>query len=430
MERRHQNSMGILNRRQFIKRAASSTFATFAAPFIVPASVFGANAPSNRITIGSIGVGGMGTNNLRGFMSQPGAQVVAVCDVDTEHRERARKIAGLDKSAAYNDFRELLARDDIDAVVVCTPDHWHVPISIAAAKSGKDIYCEKPLTRYIAEGRRLVETVRRYNRILQTGSQQRSDDRFRFACELVLNGRIGELRTMWVEIPGNNRKNPLNWKVEPVPEGFDYEMWLGPAPWAPYTKQRCHYTFRFILDYSGGQITNWGAHYLDIAQWGNGTDLTGPVEIEGNGEFPRDGLFNTALRYHIEYKYANGVKLILNTGKAGIRFEGTEGWVYVDRSRIDADPKYILKSKIRPDEKHLYVSRDHKANFLESIKLRKKPIADVEIGHRSATLCHLGNIALFTGRKLYWDPDQERFINDDVANSYLEPSRRPPWHKD
>jgi predicted dehydrogenase len=418
-----------IDRRKFLKRSgvilASSLFA---APSIVPASVFGANSPANRITIGSIGTGGMGTNNLRGFLNQPAAQVVAVCDVDRSHRESARELAGLPEKDAYNDFRELLSRDDIDAVVVATPDHWHVPISIEAAKANKDIYCEKPLTLTIEEGRRLVQTVRKYDRVLQTGSQQRSGNRFRFACELVRNGCIGELKTMHVEIPGNNRENPLNWKIEPVPQGFDYEMWLGPAKWEPYTEMRCHYTFRFILDYSGGQMTNWGAHYLDIAQWGVGADDSGPVEIEGQGEFPTDGLFNTALKSYVEYTYGNGVKLILKTGGAGIRFEGTEGSVYVDREKIESDPKSLVKIKLDPNGISLYRSNDHQGNFLECIKLRKDPIANVEVGHRSATLCHLGNIAQLTGRKLFWDPRAEKFLNDPVANDYLKANVRSPYN--
>ena len=197
--------------------------------------------------------------------------------------EAARQTAGLSKESSYNDFRELIARDDVDAVVVSTPDHWHVPISIAAVKAGKDVYCEKPITLTIGGGRALCDAVRRYGRVLQTGSQQRSSNEFHTACELVRNGRIGKLRTIKVEIPGNNRTCPATWEAQLVPKGFDYDMWLGPAPWQPYTEQRCHYQFRFILDYSGGQMTNWGAHYLDIAQWGNGADDTGPVEIEGKG---------------------------------------------------------------------------------------------------------------------------------------------------
>lgn len=403
-----------------------------AGPTIIPSSVLGAAAPSNRITIGCIGLGGQGDWNMQGFISNPQAEVVAVCDVDANHLERAQRTAGLDSKSAYKDYRELLAREDIDAVVVSTPDHWHVPISIAAAKAGKDIYCEKPLTLTIAEGRALCNTVERYGRVFQTGSQQRSDSRFRFACELVRNARIGKLQTIHVQIPKNSRNNPLDWQAEPVPSHLNYNMWLGPAPWAPYTKMRCHYSFRFVLDYSGGQITNWGGHYLDIAQWANGKDRTGPVEILGLGEFPKTGLFTTATKVYVEYTYNDGVKLICITkpediGDGNIKFEGSKGWVYVDRSGIDAYPKSILTSNIAPHEIHLYHSTDHKQNFLNCVKFRKSCAADVEIGHRSASLCHLGNIAMLLGRKLKWDPDKERFIDDAAANRMLARSMRAPW---
>ncbi|MBW8041485.1 MAG: Gfo/Idh/MocA family oxidoreductase [Planctomycetes bacterium] len=426
MKSKTTNKVNTVTRREFLKSSVV-TSAAFAVPMIVRSSVFGANAPSNRITIGSIGLGSQGTGNMKGFKGKSGSQVVAVCDVDASHREKARQIAGLDEKSSYNDFRDLIARDDIDAVVVGTPDHWHVPVSIAAVKAGKDVYCEKPLTLTIGGGRALADAVKRYGRVLQTGSQQRSGSEFRKACELVRNGRIGKLHTIKVGIPGNNRKCPPTWEAEPVPEGFDYDMWLGPAPWEPYIEQRCHYQFRFVLDYSGGQMTNWGAHYLDIAQWGNGADDTGPVEIEGKGDFPESGLFTTSKKADITYTYANGVKLLLKTGGGNTRFEGSEGWVFVTRGKIDAEPKSVLKEKIGPDEINLYNSRDHKQNFLDCIKSRKDPIASAEIGHRSSTVCHLGNIAMLLDRKLKWDPKKERFINDRAANSMITRSMRAPW---
>jgi predicted dehydrogenase len=416
-----------VSRREFLKRSAVAAGATIGLPMIVPASVFGANAPSNRIAMGCVGLGGQGTGNMKGFKGKSGCEVVALCDVDASHLEGAAKTAGLDAKSCYNDFREVVGRDDIDAISVGTPDHWHVPVSIAAVRSGKDVYCEKPLTLTIAEGRALVEEAKRYGRIVQTGSQQRSGAEFRKACELVVNGRIGKLHTMNVEIHGNNRKCGPTWEPMPVPEGFDYDMWLGPAPWEPYTEQRCHYQFRFVLDYSGGQMTNWGAHYLDIAQWGNQADNTGPVEISGRGEWPTTGLFTTAKSADIEYTYANGVKLLLKTGGGSTRFEGSEGWVYVTRGKIDAEPKSLLTSKIGPDEIHLYESRDHKQNFLDCIRSRKEPIASAEIGHRSSTVCHLGNIAMLLGRKLKWDPARERFIGDSEANSMVARAMRSPW---
>ncbi len=416
-----------LSRRNFLKTAAFATTAALAAPAIVPSSVFGAAAPSNRITMALIGAGGRGTNAVtKGLTNKPDVQVVAVCDVDTGHRKKACDLAGLDSKAGYNDFRDVLARGDIDTVLIATPDHWHVPISIAAARAGKDIYCEKPLTLTIAEGRTLCDAVKRYGTIFQTGSQQRSGREFRFGCELVRNGRIGRLHTIRLHIPPNNRFCS-SWQPEPIPQGFDYDLWLGPAPWQPYNIHRCHYEFRFILDYSGGQMTNFGAHYLDIAQWANDADDTGPVEIEGHGEFLKDGLFNTANKVNVKYTYANGVEMFCTTGGTGIRFEGTEGWVFVDRGIIDAKPKSLLTSKTAPNEIHLYKSKGHLQNFIDCVKLRKDTVATAEIGHRSTTVCHLGNIAMILGRKLNWDPAKERFVNDPQANRMLSRPMRSPW---
>ena len=426
MKNRQSKLAATVSRREFLKSSAVIAGTAIALPAIVPSSVFGAAAPSNRITMGCIGMGGQGTGNMRSFKGKPDCEVVAVCDADVKHIERALKSAGLGSSAAYTDFRDVLARDDIDAVSIATPDHWHALISVAAIRSGKDVFCEKPMTLTIGQGRVVADEAKRYGRVFQTGSQQRSGSEFRFACELVRNGRIGKLHTMRVGIHGNNRTCPPTWQPEPVPDGFNYDMWLGPAPWQPYTAQRCHYQFRFILDYSGGQMTNWGAHYLDIAQWGNEADDTGPVEIVGSGDFPKTGLFTTAQNENIEYTYANGVKLYLKSGSGHTRFEGTEGWVDVTRGKIKAEPESLLTSKIGPDEIHLYNSNDHKQNFLDCIKNRKETICTAEIGHRSSTVCHLGNIAMMLGRKLKWEPKAERFINDSAANSMIDRSMRAP----
>jgi len=270
--------------------------------------------------------------------------------------------------------------------------------------------------------------VKRYGRILQTGSQQRSSDNFRFACELIRNGRIGQLKTVTIGLPGNNRECEPTWTPETVPPQLDYDMWLGPAPWEPYHHQRCHYEFRFLLEYSGGQVTNWGAHHLDIAQWGMGTDDTGPIEVVGAGEFPQTGLFTTATKVYFEAKYANGVKVICQTGGSDTRFEGTEGWLEVSRGGIKCEPESLKQATIKPDQIQLYRSRDHKQNFLECIKTRKEPICNAEIGHRSSTLCHLGNIAMLLKRPLKWDPVKEQFIGDSEANRMLWRPRRSPWH--
>jgi predicted dehydrogenase len=417
-----------ISRRQFLRGSALAAGAAFAVPTIVPPSVFGAAAPSERITIGCIGVGNMGSSDLKAFKGNSNSQVVAVCEVDAQRLAEARELAGIDAGSCYKDFRELLARSDIDAVTVVTPDHWHAPICIAAVRAGKDVYCEKPLTHTILEGRQLVNEVKHYGRVLQTGSQQRSSDNFRKACELVRNGYIGDVKTVIVGLPNNNRTCEPTWQPQPVPEGFDYDFWLGPAEWAPYHKQRCHYEFRFILDYSGGQVTNWGAHHLDIAQWGLGMDNSGPVEMVGQGEFPQSGLFTTATKVYFEATYANGTKLICKTGGSNTRFEGTKGWVDVKRGGLKTEPESLATQVIGPQEIHLYDSKNHHQNFLDCIKSRQEPIANVEVGHRSSTLCHLGNMSMLLKRPLKWDPAKEEFVGDDVANRMRWRPRRAPWN--
>ncbi len=423
-----------ISRRQFLKRALGVTAGAMTFPYIVPSAVLGRAgkfAPSNRIVMGAIGVGGMGVNNLKDFLGIRDVQIAAVCDVDKAHRDRAKQIVDLaygnNDCASYNDFREVTRRGDIDAVVISTPDHWHVLPAIDAAEHGQDLYVEKPLTLTIKEGRVLSDVVRRYGRVLQTGSQQRSDRNFRFVCELVRNGRLGKLHTVRVSIPGNNRTTGPTWTPQPVPDGFDYDFWLGPAPWQPYHEQRCHYQFRFILDYSGGQVTNWGAHYLDIAQWALGMDDSGPVEITGHGEFPTSGLFTTATKVDFRCTYADGVELTCMTGGQGLRFEGSDGWVFVNRQILEAEPASLLQERIDPDEVHLYESQDHKQNFLDCIRMRKKPVADVEIGHRSATICNLGNIAMLRNGTLKWDPEREEFNDDHAANRMRSRPMRSPW---
>jgi predicted dehydrogenase len=441
-ERRKINAV---TRRQFLRGSAVAATG-FLVPTIVPASIFGADAPSERITIGFVGVGRMGMGDLRELLGFKQVQIIAVCDVDSDRAANAQKTVeahygnsttnGTYKGCAtFGDYRDLVTRDDIDAVCVVTPDHWHALPSIAAAKAGKDIFLQKPLTLTIQEGRVLSDTVRQYNRIFQVGSQQRSEARFRQACELVRNGRIGKLHTVKVAFgtdPGTTPQPPM-----PVPDNLNYNMWLGQAPWAEYTEERVHPQKGYdrpgwlrIADYGAGMITGWGAHHNDIAQWGMGTEYTGPVEIEGQAEFPKDGLWDVHGDFSIEYTYANGVKVFCTDNKKnkqGVVFEGTEGWVYVRRGFIDANPKSLLTSTIGPDEIHLYKSNNHKANWLECIKSRAETIAPVEIGHRSCTVCLLGEIAMRLGRKLKWDPDTEQFIGDEMANRMLSRPMRSPW---
>lgn len=424
-----------LSRRRFLKGAAASAGAASLLGTVVPSSVFGARAPSNRIAMGCIGVGGRGTWNLRNFLGRAEVQLLAVCDVDRSHGARAKRIVDQRYGGAgcglYRDFRDLLARDDVDAVTICTPDHWHALPTIAAAKAGKDIYCEKPLVNTVAEGRMVCDAVNRYGRVLQVGSHERSTYSIRFACELVRNGRVGKLHTIWVNLPvgGHQRQIPPQ-PVMPVPEGFDYDTWLGPAPWAAYTPRRCHGSFRYILDYSGGEMTDRGAHVIDIAQLGNGTDHTGPVRISGSGWAPPDGLFNTFMEYHFECTYANGVKLIgRNVEPRGIKFEGSDGWVFVHihGGRLESDPASILKERIGPGEFHIGYSPGHHQDFLNAIRSRKQTIASPEVGNRTAAICHLVNIALLTGRELKWDPRNERIIGDAGAAAMLTRPGRHPW---
>lgn len=426
-------------------------------PYVLPASVFGAKAPSQRITLGCIGLGGMGTNNMMGFLNDDSVQVVAVCDPETgsneyNHwynkggwlgREPARKrvhefygkqqrsgqFKGCD---AYVDFRELLARSDIDAVMIAPPDHWHAIPAIMAARQGKDIYCEKPLSLTVAEGRAMARAAQRYNVVFQTGTHHRSADaHLRRVCELVRNGRIGKVKRVISHIDPNNRTSTAKKGDRmPIPEGFEYDMWLGPAPQAPYHRDRTHYTFRFVKDYSGGQTTNLGVHALDIVQWALGMDRTGPVEFEGlDAEFPREGLFDTATRVHFRAQYAQGTELICETNTDGIiaRFEGTEGWIETTYNGFKVHPDSLRDTLIGPGEIHLYKSDNHKRNFIECVQSRKETITPAEVGHRSTSVCLLGNIAMQVPGKLRWDPQAEQFTNNEQANRMLSKTLRSPW---
>ena len=436
------------NRRQFLKRSAA---AIAAAPYVVPATVLGAEgrpAASDRIVMGAIGLGGQGTRDMEAFLGMGDVQMVALCDVDAgstryergwrrgiapaqesvERRYAAEKRDGTWKGVFTTpDFRALLARPDIDAVTTACPDHWHAGIVVAAAKAGKDIYCQKPLSLTVADGRAMADAVARHGRIFQVGSQRRSSGHCRRSCELVRNGRIGKLHTIHVGLPGGH-SNPgytMGEEAMPVPEGFDYDRWLGPAPWAPYTHKRCHWTFRWVLDYSGGQLTDWGAHYIDMAHWGMGTELTGPVEVEGKGEFPRDGvLWNTATSFEVTCRYANGMTMRITSGGGGVRFEGSEGTVWLEGG---TNPPEIAASAIEPNEIHLYASSSQYRNLIDCIRTRRPTSAPVEVAHHSIIPAHLGNVAIRLGRKLKWDPDKERFADDDEANRMLSRPYREPW---
>lgn len=381
---------------------------------------------NERIRIGVIGVGGQGRGNLRAHVKN----TVAVCDVDQKRLAEAQasveKATGK-KCAAYGDYRKLLDDKNVDAVVISTPDHWHALPTVHACEAGKDVYCEKPLSLTVAEGRAMVHAARRNKRIVQTGSQQRSDARFRQACELVRNGRIGKVHTVKVGIPRVNFSGPAVPDADP-PAELDYDFWLGPAPKRPYNAKRVHYLFRFFWDYSGGQMTNWGAHHLDIAQWGLGMDDSGPVSIAAKARFHAMKWYEVPEWCEVTYQYANGVKMVCTMGgRGGTTFVGDKGTIHVTRGKIEAEPEQLLKTPLDAKAIRLYVSRSHHGNWLECIKTRKLPICDVEIGHRSATVCHLGNIAARTGRTITWDPAKEEIASDSEAAAMLRRPYRAPW---
>jgi len=425
-----------LDRRQFLKRATGITAGAMAFAYIVPSAALGkagSVAPSNRIAMGAIGVGGMGTGDMRGFLGKREVQVVAVCDVDRSKRNNAKKIVDdrykTSDCATYLDFRELIGRGDLDAVTLAMPDHWHSIPAIAAARAGLDVHAQKPFARTIGEGRAMCEAVKRYGIVWQTGSQQRSGRDFHRACELVRNGRIGKVAKVEVGLPTGGGSD--NKPVQPVPEGVDWNWWLGPAPWVPY-RGIMHWNWRWMMDYSGGQLTDWAGHHIDIAHWGLDTERTGPVEIEGKGEYPKDGIYDVPMTYKFTCKYANGIVMTVANNKQipqGTKWYGENGrWVYVKRGKLEANPKSVLEEVIGPNEIHLYENRDHKQNFLDCIKSRKEPIAPAEVAHRSISVGFLGEIAMLTEQKLRWDPDKEVFIGNDAANRMLSRPMRSPWH--
>ena len=424
------------SRRDFLR----GLLAASAAPLILPSRVLGANgatAPSNKITLGFIGTGDHGRGvNLASMLTQPDAQIVALCDVDAKHLELGARMvaerggAPLPPSVLYRDWRDVIARRDLDAIVISTPDHWHTPIAMAALRAGKDVLCEKP-TVTIHEGQLLAAAVRRYGRVYQASTEDRALPMYHRMAELVRNGAIGKLHTIRVQLPkGDAGRRFVAIREDAVPPELDYEMWLGPAPHAPYQPERVHYHFRWIQDYSGGMLTDWGTHLVDTAQWANNTDLSGPVTVEGTCEFGR-GLYNTAWDFDLTYVYRNGVRLrIENTGN-GLRFEGDQGWVGNSawRRPVEASSPEILDTIVPPEGVHLYTEpgREHR-NFLDCVRSRRDPYFPIEKLHRLSSLLHCGNICLKLGRKLGWNPDTEEFVGDEAANRLRSRALRAPWH--
>ncbi|MHC4646186.1 MAG: Gfo/Idh/MocA family protein [Planctomycetota bacterium] len=430
-----------VSRRQFLRRASGLAVGVIGFPYVAPSSALGkagSIAPSNRIVMGAIGVGSMGRGDLKDFVRRDAVQVVAVCDVDKKHRDTAKEM--VDKRyenkdcATYLDFRELIGRGDLDAVMLALPDHWHAIPAIAAARAGLDIHAQKPLARTIREGRAMVEAANKYGIVWQTGSQQRSGGKFRRACELVRNGRIGKVYKVEVGLPDgeDSDQKPLL----PVPAGLDWDFWLGPAPWRPYQdfgEGNCHWDWRWIMDYSGGQLTDWAGHHVDIAHWGLGLDRTGPVEVEGRGVYPDEGTYDVPIAYKFTCKYGDGLEMTVANDRQqpkgrGAVWYGDKGWIQVNRGKLDAEPRAVLDSAIGADEIHLYESDDHKGNFLDCVRTRSETVAPAEVAHRSISVGLLGEIAMLTERKLKWNPEKEVFLNDDEANRMLSRPMRSPWH--
>jgi predicted dehydrogenase len=428
------------SRRQFLR--TSSKAAVVSGLGIVLPNIFlnriraatGEN-PSEFIRVGFIGVGNQGGNNLKALMKN----AVAVCDVDKSRVAAAK--ASVEKAngrpcAAFSDYRKLLEDKSIDAVLITTPDHWHTLPAIHACQAGKDVYCEKPLTLFIAEGQALVKAVRRHKCVLQTGSQQRSDPKFLKACEYIRSGRLGKIRTVKIGLPGVNwekKDNPAGLADGQPPAELDYDFWLGPAPFRPYHPNHVHYLFRFYWDYSGGQMTNWGAHHLDIAQWALGMDESGPVQIERQGEpvYQPEKLYETPQQFDVRFTYANGTVIECSSGtskyQAGVTFEGEKGSLFVSRTKLESTPADILLQPLDEQCVKLYASANHHQNWLACIKTRKDPICNVEIGHRSATVCHLGNIAVRTGKKVVWDPKTQEITGDAELAKWVSRPYREPW---
>jgi predicted dehydrogenase len=425
-----------LNRRRFLRLGGATAAAALGGfPVIIPASVLGAEAPSKRVNFGFVGcgiMGGVNVENVARGLAGKGARALAVCDVDDRRCAQAARVVddayGARGCLRFRDFRDITRHADIDAVVISTPDHWHALNALDAVRHGKDVYVEKPLTLTLAEGRVLVAEARKHGRVGQTGTMQRSSLYFRRACELVRNGRLGKISRVEVSVPANVRHCAATWSEEPVPPGFDYDLWLGPAPRAPFTRQRVHYQFRYILDYASGQTTNFGAHDVDICQWALGRDDTGPVFYEGAGEFPTTGLFTSPTVIDFTARYTDGIEMSLsNRGGSKVRFHGEKGWLEVSRRGLKASNPATLKEQIGPGEIHLYKSDNHLGNFLECIRTRKPPVAELSIGHRTTSICNIGMIAMQLRRPLRWDPVREEFIGDTVANRMRERAMRGPW---
>lgn len=426
-----------ISRRSFLKGATLAGPA-LCFPNLIPARVLGANAPSKRVALGHIGVGGQGTGLMNNFLNLSQGQTVAVCDPIKDRRDAAAKrveqryAADADRSSykgcrAYNDLREMLACADIDAVVVATPDHWHVPAALMAVRAGKDVYVEKPLGISIEQNKAMREAIRRHGAVFQYGTQQRSQSlHCGFACELVRNGYIGDIKAVHVIAPNGARGGRA--EPQPVPEGTDYDLWLGPAPVTPYAHDRVIGTGRYhIYDYALGFIAGWGAHPLDIAHWGYPHI---PAEYEGTGVIPTEGLFDTVVDWDVRGRYASGAEFTLKPGSDLTTFVGTKGRVTVGRGRqtLAAEPASLLDVKIKPEEIHLIQENNHYRDFLNCVLTRRTPVSDIDSAVQSDFMSHLGDICIRTGRKIKWDPVKETIIGDEGAARRMRRPMREPWN--
>lgn len=427
-----------LTRREFLGSSLAATGAAMTTPYVMTSSALaapGRPGANDRMGLGFIGIGNMGGGHLGGLAGNPDFQILAISEVKADRarwgKELVEKRYAGDESRGsfkgtkytgvdlYNDFRALLARDDIDAVLVATPDHWHATATVLAMRAGKDVYCEKPLSLTVREGRQMVDAARRYGRVFQTGSQQRSSRNFRFACELVRNGYIGEIKQVKVGIGGPSSDKQFT--PEPVPEGVDWDRWLGPSPWHPYNSERISGNYgggwRRVRDTSGGMMTDWGAHHFDIAQWGLGMDGSGPVEV-----IPP----NLSEQKCLTYRYANSIPMYHGSAN-GILFTGTEGKVEVNRGYLKTWPDTLKSLKLSPNDIHLYESPGHHADWINCMRKRQRPICDVAIGYSTITVCHLGNIAWWLGQSFKWDPDTEQITDNPEAARWLDRPKREPY---
>ncbi len=451
-----------MKRRNFIKKTVAGSAGAFIVPTILPSNIFGKSTANSKINIGQIGCGRIARDHdMPGVMQYNNARLIAVCDVDSNRMKDGKNLVSkyykkkngnnnyID-AKMYDDYKDMLKNPDIDAVVISTPDHWHSQPAIEAAMAGKDIYLQKPTSLTIEEGRILSDIIQRKGTILQVGTQQRSSAQFRVAAELVRNGRIGKLHTVKVGLPGD----PSGPEAPgmPIPSNLNYDKWLGSTPEVPYTEIGVHPQIGYgrpgwlrIEQYGAGMITGWGQHHYDSAAWGMDTEYTGPISVEAIAEFPKTGLWNVHGDFMVKAEYANGITMLTSGGYTnGIRYEGTDGWIFVSRGdysatasdpvskknsakALDASDPKILDSVIGENEIHLYKSKEQHGNWLDCIESRKQPISPIEIGHRACSICLISHIAMKSERKLIWDPNTERFKNDDEANALLSRPQRFPY---